>query len=78
MVRVEAAVDHGRMELYVFLASLVVLPLAGFMAAARQADQAVGARQVELSLLSAVLAVLTVLCTGLAWYLWRFSVEFTW
>ena len=77
MVDVRRGAEHAGMDVIVILVAMLVLPVAGAIAAAIKAQQAVGARQVELLILAAVLTVLAVLCAGAAWWLWRFSQDFT-
>ena len=77
MVDARGGTDDAHMDVLVIVVPMLVLPVAGAIAAAIKAEQAVGARQVELWILAAVLTVLAVLCAGAAWWLWRFSVEFT-
>ena len=77
MVVADPRTEHGGMDVIVILLAMLVLPVAAAIAAALKAEQAAGTRQVALWVLTAVLGVLAVLCAGAAWWLWRFSQDFT-
>ena len=75
--------DDGRMDTFALaITAVALLGAASFagagVAGVRMCEPQLGAgRAVALAVMAFALVILGVLCAALAWWLWRFSIEFT-